>query len=151
MTIFSQTRWMASMGINPHGSIFTNFLGLLRNFSGTVCCPEWVEGEYLVGELTTGYHSPAKQPSLPPTSPKPHTQSLRGLACLVHGGTQGFGCKLCRGKPAGPHRGCACLREPEGAHGSPGSGHVSPDQKQQGWLTWASHQVWKISTRLLSD
>lgn len=40
-----------------------------------------------------------------------------------------------------PHT--ACLSKREAAHGSPDSGHISPDQKQWGWLLviWVSRHV----------
>lgn len=84
MTVLSQVRLMASMSINPHGSILTKFLGL-PSTSQAAQYPVLKSDYAVLKELrgTVRCHSQTTLlPPSPPTAPRPHTQSLGGLACL---------------------------------------------------------------------
>jgi len=76
MTVFSQVRLMASMGINALGYILTNLLGLPSTSQAAqypipkvrTCGPESAEGD-----CWQRAKQPCTLPPSPPTSSGPHT------------------------------------------------------------------------------
>lgn len=91
MTILSQVRLMASVGINSHGYSVTDFLGLpsasraaQRPFLIRLCGPEPVEGDGLAESSPDDTAEPNSPACSLPTRlfQTTHHESLGGLACL---------------------------------------------------------------------